>query len=155
MPRARILEVVPLSRRDCAGHRYCPPCLGHESVETYTRARQALAIRVVCTIVILAKVQYEKCVKAAAELKYAYGTPQLILKCHNAATYDCYVRATAFAQLVAGASSPELVGPWGDIATPFAYVVAQSLPEVLGALQSGVGGTSKHPLNQCGESAAA
>ena len=47
-----------------------------------------LAINVDCVIVDLAKVQYEKLAKAAAELKYADGSPKLRLKRRNAATYD-------------------------------------------------------------------
>ena len=51
-----------------------------------------LAINVDCVIVNIAKVQYKKQAKAAAELKYADGSPKLSLKSRNAATHDGDVR---------------------------------------------------------------
>ena len=109
----------------------------------YSSARQMLAINVDCVIVKIAKVQYEKLAKAAAELKYADGSPKLRLKSRNAATYDGDVRVKDAPPPVADASTPRPVGPWRDAENPSADVVTKALLEDSGALLVGVGGTGK------------
>ena len=109
--------------------------------KTYSSARQRLAINVDCVIVNLAKVQYEKPAKAAAELKYADGSPKLRLKSRNAATYDGDVRVRYAQTPVADAPTPQPVGLWRDAENPSADVVAKALLADSGALLVGVGGT--------------
>ena len=90
----------------------------------YSCATQMLASNVDCVIVNIAKVQYEKLAKAAAELKYVDGSPKLRLKGRNAATYDGDVRVGDAPPPVADAPTPQPVGPWRDAENPSADVVA-------------------------------
>lgn len=106
-------------------------------------ARQMLAINVDCVIVNIAKAQYEQLEEAAAELKYADGSPTLRLNNRNAATYDGDVRVGDASPPVADAPTPQPVGPWRDAEHPPADVVAKALIEDSGVLLVGVGGTGK------------
>ena len=115
----------------------------------YSSARQMLAINVECVMVNIAKVQYDKLAKAAAELKYADGSPKLRLKRRNAATHDGDFRVRDAPPPVADAPTPQPVGPWRDAENPSADVVAKALLEDSGALLVGVGGTGNtHLVNE-------
>ena len=94
-----------------------------------------LAINIDGVIVSIAKVQYEKLAKAAAELKYADGSPKLRLKSRNAATYDGDVRVGDAPPPVADTPTPQPVGLWRDAENPSADVVAKALLEDSGALR--------------------